>query len=126
MAASVNDEVLDAALDVIESNATKLTICNAEPTTYAEANATFALADVTIDGGDMTKGAGTTDGRKLTIAEQADIDIDTSGTATHIALLDVSGSRLLLVTTCTSQALVDTGTVTVPEWTYTIRKPVAS
>ena len=126
MAASVNADVLDAALDEIETNGTVLSVCSAEPTTYAEATSTYELANATISATDMTKGAGTPDGRALTFGEQADLDVDTSGTATHIAISDVSGTRLLLVTTCTSQALSDTGTVTVPTWDYTIRQPVAS
>ena len=126
MAASVNADVLNAALDEIETTGTRLTVCNAEPTTYTEAITTYKLADATISSADMTKGAGTPDGRALTVAEQADLEVDTSGTATHVAISDVSGTRLLLVTTCTSQALSDTGTVTVPTWDYTIRQPVAS
>jgi hypothetical protein len=55
------------------------------------------------------------------VAQQADIDIDTSGTATQIALDD--GSTLKYVTTCTSQALVDTGTVTVPAWDVEVADP---
>ena len=126
MAASVNADVLDAALDEIETNGTVLSICSDEPTTYAEATSTYELANATISATDMTKAAGDVDGRKLTIAQQADLDVDTSGTATHLAISDASGTRLLLVTTTTSQALSDTGTVTVPEWKFTIRRPSAS
>ena len=126
MAASVNADVLNAALDEIEQNGTVLSVCSSEPTTYTEATDTYELANATISATDMTKGAGDVDGRKLTISEQADLDVDTSGTATHIAISDASGTRLLLVTTCTSQELSDTGTVTVPTWDYTVRQPVAS
>lgn len=124
MAKSVHNDVLDAALDEI-AEAVTLTICSAEPTSRTEAVTTYALADVTLtagDGnGDYTITDGDASGRKLTVAEQADIDIDTSGTATHVALCD--GSRLLYVTTCTSQALTDTGTVTVPAWDIEIADP---
>ena len=51
--------------------------------------------------------------------------IDSSGTATHVALSRVSDSTLLLVTTCTSQALTANGsnTVNVPAFDDEIADP---
>lgn len=124
MAKSVNDVVLDAALDKIATG-TILTVCSAEPTTRTEAVTTYALADVVMtagDGnGDYTVANGDTNGRKVTITQQADIPIDTSGTATHVAICDAS--TLLLVTTCTSQALTGGGAVTVPAFDDEIADP---
>jgi hypothetical protein len=120
MAERVHSDVFDAALNVIKTNATRLTVCSTEPTTFTEANATYALADVTIDSADFTGPAAgdVTGGRKLTVGAQAGVLIDTSGTAAHVALLDVSNSKLLHVATCTSQALVAnaSNTVTVPAY----------
>lgn len=114
MAELVHADVFDAALDVIINNATRLTVCSTQPTTYTEGNATFALADVTIDSGDFTGPAAgdISGGRKITVGAQSGVLIDTSGTAAHIALLDVSNSKLLHVATCTSQALVANGSNT--------------
>lgn len=123
MAKSVHNDVLDGALNVIKNGCTKITACNAEPTTYTEGNATFALADVTVDSTDFTNADGDTSGRKLTVAAQSAVPVDTSGTATHIALLDVSGTRLLYVTTCTSQALTSGNTVNFPAWDIEIADP---
>lgn len=123
MAKSVHDDVLDGALNILKNNATRMTVCNAQPTTYTEGNATFALADVTIDSTDFTNANGDTNGRKTTIAAQSTVAIDTSGTATHVALLDVSNSKLLYVTTCTSQALTSGGTVDFPAWDIEIADP---
>lgn len=125
MAKSVNDLVLDAALDYLANNATRMTACSAEPTTYAEGNATFALADVTIDSSDFTKANGDTSGRKTTVAAQNGVLIDATGSATHIALLDVANSRLLYVTTCTSLSLTANGsnTVNFPAWDIEIADP---
>ncbi len=50
-------------------------------------------------------------GRKNKLAQQADVPIDASGTADHFATTD--DTDLLLVTTCTAQALTSGGTVTV-------------
>jgi hypothetical protein len=115
-----NDSVMDAALDKIATG-TILTVCSAQPTTRTEAVTTYKLADVVIDSGDFSKANGDTNGRKVTIAQQADIPVDTTGTATHIAICD--GSNLLLVTTCTSQALTSGNTVTVPAFDDEISDP---
>lgn len=125
MAKAANDLVMDAALDFI-ATATRLTVCSSQPTTYTEANATFALADVTIDGSDFTKANGDTSGRKTTVGAQTGVLIDTSGTALYVALLRVSDSTLIYVTTCTSQALTANGsnTVNVPAWDIEIADPV--
>lgn len=120
MAKAVHDDVLDGAFNVL-NDGTILTVCNAQPTTRTEAVTTYKLADVTIDASDFTIANGDTSGRKCTIAEQANVPIDTSGTANHIAICD--GTRLLLVTTCTSQALTAGGTVTVPAWDDEIADP---
>lgn len=122
MAKACNDLVMDAALDYI-STATLLTVCSAQPTTYAEASSTYKLADVVTDSGDFTKANGDTNGRKVTIAQQANVPIDSSGTATHVALSISGSSTLVYVTTCTSQALTSGGTVTVPAWDVEISDP---
>ncbi|HET8708938.1 MAG TPA: hypothetical protein VFL85_01515 [Candidatus Saccharimonadales bacterium] len=124
MAKAANDSVLDALLAKI-ATATSLTVCSAQPTTRTEAVTTYKLADVTLtagDGnGDFTIANGDTSGRKVTVAIQSDIAIDASGTATHVALCDASS--LLFVTTCTSQALTASNTVTVPAWDIEVGDP---
>lgn len=114
------DAILDAMADAIIAAATQLVVCSGEPANYAGI-AAVALADVVIDSGDFTKGNGDTNGRKVTIAQQSSITIDASGTATHVVL--ASGSVLLYVTTCTSQALTSGGTVTVPAWDIEVADP---
>ena len=124
MAKAVHDDVLDAMLDKI-ATANILTVCSTQPTTRTEAVTTYKLADVVVtagDGnGDFTIANGDGGGRKVTVAEQADIDIDSSDDAQHVALCD--GSDLLVVTTCTLQALVAGGTVTVPAFKIEIADP---
>ena len=110
-----NDSMLDAALNYIKTNGTQLSVCSAQPTTYAEATSTYKLAIKTITSTDFTGPAnGDTSGRKITVNQQASITIDSGGTATHIAVC--SGSVLLYVTTCTSQVLSAGNQVTVPAW----------
>jgi len=111
MAKSVHDDVLDGALNILKNNVTRMVACSAQPTTYTEGNSTYALADVTLASGDFTNANGDTNGRKTTIGAKSGVTVDTSGTATHVALLDVTNSKLLYVTTSTSTAITSGGTV---------------
>lgn len=122
MAKWANDNVMDAALNYVATG-TLLTVCSAQPTTYAEASSTYKLADEVLTSGDFTLANGDANGRKVTIAQQADTAIDTSGTATHVAISISGSSTLLYVTTCTSQVLTAGGTVTVPAWDIEISDP---
>lgn len=125
MARSAHNDVLDALLDEIATG-NIITVCSSEPTTRTEAVTTYKLADITVtpgDGnGDFTI-ADDTSGRKLTVAQQSDVDIDTSGDATHVAISD--DTTLLFVTTCTSQTLTSGGTVTIPSFEINVQDPVA-
>lgn len=125
MAKAMNDLFADAALDYLATG-TRMIACSAQPTTYTEANATYALADVTMAGGDYTKANGDVSGRKVTVAAKSGVLIDVSGTATHIAIVNVAGTALLYVTTCTSQALTANGsnTVNFPAWDVEVADPV--
>lgn len=121
MGKSVDNDVLDGALNIIKNNCNLMTVCNAQPTTRTEAVSTYALADVAVDSADFTIADGDSSGRKVTISAQTGATIDVSGTATHVALVD--GTRLLYVTTCTSQALTSGNTVDFPAWKIEISDP---
>lgn len=128
MAKMSSDAVLDGLLDVI-ATATVITVCSAEPTSYAEATTTYdggagkyKLATHVLAGGDFAK-ANDTSGRKVTIAEQAAITVDATASATHIALCISASSTLLAVTTCTSQALTSGNTVTIPAFKISVADP---
>ena len=123
MAKSVHDDVLDGAFDVLDQ-ANLMIACSAQPTSRTEAVTTYALADVAMTvNTDYTKANGDVSGRKVTVAAKSTVLIDVSGTATHVALVD--GTRLLYVTTCTTQALTANGTNTVnfPAWDIEIADP---
>lgn len=121
MAKSVHNDVLDGAFDVLDQ-ADLMTVCSAEPTTRTEAVTTFKLADVAMTPNtDYTKADGDTSGRKCTVAAKSAVPVDSSGTATHVALVDAT--RLLYVTTCTSQALTSGNTVNFPAWKVEIADP---
>lgn len=120
----LDNSVFDAALAEF-ATATRMTVCSAPPANFAGI-AAVALADVVLtagDGnGDYTIGEGDTSGRKVTTAQQADLPIDVTGEADHIAWDD--GAVLLGVTECTPQSLTSGGTVTVPAIDAEIADPV--
>lgn len=120
MAKFATDAVLDALLDKVATG-TILTVCSAQPTTRTEAVTTYKLADIVTDSGDFAKANGDTSGRKVTVAAQNDVPVDSNGTATHVAICD--GTDLLYVTTCTSQVLTSGNTVTVPAWKIEVSDP---
>ncbi len=127
MAKSVNDAVLDAALNYIKTNADFISVCEGEPTTYEHAHsnkgvgAGKALANSGPDYTGPLNGDG--GGRKLTIDQEATITVDVSGNADHVALSFVGSTILVFVTTCTLQALVAANTVTIPAWDIEIGDP---
>lgn len=132
MAKRVLAAMLDKFLDGFKTGGgavgpcTRMVACSAEPTTFTEGNATFALADVTMAGADFTiangDGGGNTP-RKVTMSAKNGVTVDVTGTATHVCLLDVTNSLLLEVTTCTSQALTSGNTVNFPAWKIEVGAP---
>lgn len=124
MAKTVNNDVLDAALDEI-ALATRLDVCSQEPTTRTQATSTYTLGNVTLTAGagngDYTIADGDVNGRKLTVAAQTIASASGSGNGTHIALCD--GTRLLYVTTMTSQSITTGNEISVGAWDIELADP---
>ncbi len=129
MAKTVDDGVLDAALNQIRTTADRLVVCIGAPLTYAEANANSptgkrcgqrAITSANFTGpvnGDVS-------GRKLTVNQQTGIPVDVSGTADHVALVDDTASVLLAVTSLSaSQAVTAGNTMTVNVFDLEIADP---
>jgi hypothetical protein len=121
MAKTVHDDVLDGALNIIKNNCVNMSVCNAQPTTRTHANETYMLGKVTMTSGDFTVADGDTSGRKVTVAAKTSISVTNSGTATYFALYDAT--RLLYVTTCTSQVLVAGNLMNTNAWDIEIADP---
>lgn len=121
MAKSVLAAVLDAALNYIDTNMTGQHVNSAQPTTRTDAATTVMLATVAMAAADGTLAAGDVSGRKISFTAKSAISVSTSGTANHISI--TSATELLLVTTCTSQAINTGGTVDIPLWKYEINLP---
>lgn len=119
MGKRVSDGFLDGGLDAIDG-ATAINICSAEPTSVAECDSLSLIPPHTLTGGDFTKANGDISGRKLTVAQQASLSIDVTGTATHVA---INNGVDFYVTTCGSQALTSGGTVTIGAWDIEFADP---
>ena len=127
MAKWTNDLVLDAALDFVINNTEKLVLCTAEPASYADATTDsptgVALGETAMTPQEFTKADGDINGRKLTVAAQAGIQVDVGGTANHIALVDDTNSRLILVTTVSPVSLTLGGSAEVAAFDQEIADP---
>jgi hypothetical protein len=103
------------------TDANVYTACSAEPTTFAQGNATYALADVvpTFD----AIADGDTSGRKRGIQAKSGVVVDVSGTVNHAALLKSGDSTLRYVTTTASQAVAAGGTLDMGAWKIELADP---
>ena len=130
MAKSCASAVLDAALQYLEDNVDRISVCEGQPTTYEHATSTKGTAtgkSLAISSTPTFTGPGAGDGggssRKTTVDEEAGMTVDASGDADHIALAKSGTTALLYVTTCTLQTLTAGNTVTAPSWDIEIGSP---
>lgn len=125
MAKKVDDSVLDASLNELKSKGNLMTVCAAEPANYTAANVGGAnfLGDVAMVSGDFTIANGDVSGRKISVAPKSGVNVDNTGTADHVALLDTVNSVLLYVTTCTALGLTSGSSLTFNGWDIEIADP---
>lgn len=117
--AAVNDSVLDAALDNIKT-ATRLLLCSSEPADYAAAvAATLAQKDTPVFGSN-TDYAG---GRQFTVSAITDAFGTATGTATHYALVNVTGTSLLATQSLSAAFPITVGQTDIEINAFTIQNP---
>ena len=124
MAKAAHADFIDGAFNVIKLSADVITytLCSAQPTTRTEAVTTNMLASTTLNKTtEVTLAAGDTSGRKMTISAKAGISVTNSGSGQHVAICDTT--RLLFVTTTTTQAVSAGGTVDIGTWKDEIAAP---
>lgn len=123
---SVHNDVLDAPLNYIADNGTKLVVCSSEPTNYTQANDTYKIAEkiltLGIAGPDYAIADGAS-GRELTVTAQSSVPVTVSADANFLAILDTNNSKLLLVTVCVQQALTSGVDVNIPAFTENFEDP---
>jgi hypothetical protein len=118
----VANEVLDSALQVI-SGATRMLALAGQPASYAAAW-DGRLAEAAMGGSDFAVAPGDMSGRKVAVAAKAGVPVVAAGTADHVALVDMTASRLIYVTTCPAQSLAAGGTVDFDAWAVEIGAPL--
>ena len=102
------DAALDDLLQYLIDNAEDLHVCSQEPVTYTEAITTYTLGDKQT----ITVGAQadrTPNGRKSAVSAITDGDITGTGTVTHWAIVDVTGTALLATGALSSSQAVTSG-----------------
>lgn len=124
MAKAVHSDMIDAAFNAVKNSGNlKQVLCSTQPTTYAEANATYKLAEVAMVAGDFTLANGDVSGRKMTVAAKAAVPVLTGGTGNHVAVIDTVLTKVWLVTTCPAQVVGAGGTVDIASYKDEINAP---
>jgi uncharacterized membrane protein YebE (DUF533 family) len=122
--AGLQDRVLDLGLNVLDTEATHIYLCSADPSTFTAASSTNALGNKNFGAGAAvgSPAAGSPNGRKVTTAAVTDGTVTATGTATHWALTDNTNSRLHAAGPLSASQAVTSGNI----WTlaaFDIRIP---
>ena len=127
--AYLNDRVLDEGLNILDDEVNRLDICTQEPATYAEATSTYTCGSASGDALPTVSasGAGSPNGRQVTVGavDHASALVTSTTTATHVAVSDTVGNRLLAAQAlATSESVTTDNPFTLTSWT--IRIPEAA
>lgn len=123
----IDDSLLDLPLDQFDTVADRIIICSSEPTTYAEANATYDIGAAAISIPAPVDNAGTGLGRKVVVPATTGNTVDTNGTATHYAIVDDGASLLMAVNALSaSVALTTSDTWGSPSFEIIIKDAVSA
>lgn len=128
-----NPDILDYGLSRVKTkidaaNTVKLHILKAYTTsdTYTTAKNTNSVGSVALASGDITAADQGTLGRQITIAAKSLTASADSGASPdlHVAILDETDSKILIVTDETSnQQIVNGNTINVPSWAAKMNQP---
>lgn len=122
----LKDPVLDGGIDLLNTAASALWVCSATPTDYNDA-LTKKLGSKTLTAGAVfgNPADATPDGRQVTSVAVTDGVVDTGGTVTCWAAIDVPNTRLLAVGNLTGGMAVTAGWA----WTlgaFTVKMPATA
>lgn len=108
MQGTLDDRVFDLGLNILDTEADKILICSTLPTTYTEANATYALGSKTsyAVGSPANRSGG---GREVTCPAVSGGSVTATGTAGFIAIVDTINSRLLQAKALSATQAVTSG-----------------
>lgn len=119
--ATLANSVLDDGLSTLTTNGTRIDICSAEPTSYAEATSTYTLGTSTITTGspaDRTSG-----GREVTVNAVTDASVTGNGTAAFYAITNGSDTLYATGNLSTSQTVTSGNTFSLGSFTIGIPDP---
>ena len=120
----LGDHIIDNGLSRLDTEMTDIVLNSALPTTYAEANATYALGRKVFGAGGCfgAPSAAAPNGRQVASTAITDGAIATNGTASHWSAIDTVNARLgAAYTLASSQAVVAGNSFSLPS--FTVRQP---
>ena len=119
MAKYLGYQTLIQRMNDIKNNANRLYIANAAGLSYAAlTGANGYIVSANCSSADFTI-ASAANGATLTMVAKNNQNIEGSGLATHLYLVESSASRILLVTDGNSQVLASGNTINLSSWTMT-------
>lgn len=126
MARSQNDSMLNAALNWVKDNSDKIFILasGVHPMTYASAKA-HTLASVSIASTIFSLADGDVSGRKLTVGIVSAVSVTTTGSATHTALVNSTGSSVTYLTQTSAQVITAGNSLNTQAWDIEIEDSAA-
>ena len=120
MAIHASTIVLDEPLEFLQANTQVMCINTSQPVTSAEAISTTSTSmmsrTTTLASTDFTIADSSASGRKITIAAFSTQIVSSSGTATHVSLVNATSSKLLFTTICGTKSLTTADVVNYPSW----------
>ena len=120
--ATLDNRVFDNGLTVLDTEADEIHITSAEATSFANVSAVTLGNSTTLSIGAPADRAG--GGRQVTVAATTDGSVTGTGTATHYAIVDSGGSRLLATGSLSaSQSVTNGNTFTLSSVTIGIPDP---
>lgn len=122
----IADRVYDLGLNVLDTEANAIHICNVEPTTFTQATTTASLGNASGGAfpGIGAPAAGSPNGRQVTVSAVTTGTVTATGTASHYAIVDTVNSRLLATGALTATQAVTSGN-TFTLTSFTVRIPAA-
>jgi hypothetical protein len=113
-AKQIDHNSMDAGLNDIKNNATKLHICSQAPASYGDV-ATYTLGNVALSAADFSLGNGTDSGRQLTLAQKT-VNGTGSGSGDQLVIIDETNQRIKAVTSCNAYTMANGVPVVVPSY----------
>lgn len=119
--ATLANSVLDGGLSTLTTNGTRIDICSAEPTSYAEATSTYTLGTSSTTTGSPADRTG--GGREVTVNAVTDASVTGTGIAAFYAITNGSDTLYATGNLSTSQSVTSGNTFSLGSFTIGIPDP---